>query len=223
MSEVAMAGEELEIVRLRDDFFRDGFYKVFILLTMLLLAVVLLLAGSIYLYFSKPAPVSFYTDNDLRAFPPVPVSEPYVKQADLIQWVSEILPQSFTFEFVNYNDELKRLQQYYTPRGWNALLTQIDIYANASTVQDSKLFINASANGTPTIPNQGLISGKYGWWIQMPLTIHKVTVTRHDEISIVVQALVVRVPTLNNLSGIQIDNLLVQGNQGKPPAQPGSN
>lgn len=219
-----MAGEELEIVRLSNDFFRDGFYKVFILLTMLLSAVFLLLGGSLYLVFSKPAPVGFYTDADLRAFPPVPVSEPYVKQADLIQWVSQILPQSFTFEFVNYDDELKSLQQYFTPRGWAALLAQIAIYANANTVQESKLFINASANGTPTIPNQGIIGGKYGWWIQMPLTLHKVTVTRHDEISIVVQALVVRVPTLNNLTGIQIDNLLVQGNQGQKgqTGQPGT-
>jgi hypothetical protein len=210
-----MAGEELGIVRLRNDFYRDGFYKVFILLTMLLLSIVLLLVGSIFLFSTKPPPVSFFTDNDLRAFAPVPVSKPYIKQADLIQWVSQILPQAFTFDFVNYNDQIKQLQPYFTPRGWTALLTQIDIYANASTMQTGRQFVNASANGTPTIPNQGLIGDKYGWWIQMPLTIHKLTLSRHDEIGIVLQALVVRVPTLNNLTGIQIDNIIVQATQGQ--------
>ncbi|MES2218102.1 MAG: DotI/IcmL/TraM family protein [Pseudomonadota bacterium] len=214
-----MAGEELEIVRLRNDFYRDGFYKVFILLAMLLSAIILLLIGSLYLFTTKPPPVSFYTDNDLRAFPPVPVSKPYIKQADLIQWVSQILPQAFTFDFVNYNDEIKQLQPYFTPRGWSTLLTQVDIYANPGTVQTGRQFVNASANGTPTIPNQGLLGDKYGWWIQMPLTIHKLTLSRHDEVSIVIQALVVRVPTLNNLTGIQIDNIIVQGTQGQagPP------
>jgi intracellular multiplication protein IcmL len=206
-----MAGEELEIVRLRNDFYRDGFYKVFALLSMLLLAIILLLSGSAFLFFTKPPPVAFFTDNDLRAFPPVPVSKPYIKQADLIQWVSQILPQAFTFDFINYNDELKQLQPYFTPRGWSTLLTQIDIYANASTVQTGRLFVNADANGTPTIPNQGLLGDKYGWWIQMPLTIHKVTAARHDEVAITIQALVIRVPTLNNLTGIQIDNIIVQG------------
>jgi intracellular multiplication protein IcmL len=217
-----MAGEELEIVRLRNDFYRDGFYKVFTLLSMLLSAIVLLLIGSIYLFVSKPYPVGFFTDNDLRAFAPVPVTKPYIKQADLIQWVSQILPQAFTFDFVNYNNEINQLQQYFTPRGWSALLTQINIYANASTMQTARQFVNASANGTPTIPNQGLIDGKYGWWIQMPLTLHKLTVSRHDELSITIQALVIRVPTLNNLTGIQIENIIVQGNQGpKRTGQPG--
>jgi intracellular multiplication protein IcmL len=176
----------------------------------MILAVVLLLAASFYLYSTRPAPVTFYTDADLRAFPPVPVTEPYVKPADLVQWVSEVLPQAFTFDFVNYDNELKQLQPFFTERGWAALQTLLATYAKETDIQTNKMFVNASASGTPTIPNQGLIDGKYGWWMQMPLTIHRVTVERHNESAIIVQALVIRVPTLNNLSGIQIDNMLVQ-------------
>ena len=77
-------------------------------------------------------------------------------------------------------------------------------------IQTTKLFVNASAGGAPTIPNQGLLNGRYAWWVQIPLTLHRVTVARHDEMALTVQALVIRVPTLNNLSGIVIDNLVVQ-------------
>jgi intracellular multiplication protein IcmL len=214
-----MAGEELEIVRLRNDFYRDGFYKVFIALMMTILSVVLLLATSFYLYTHKPAPVTFYTDSDLRAFPLVPVTEPYVKQADLIQWVSEVIPSAFTFDFIDYQKQLKQLQQYFTPKGWGILATQLDIYANAKTIDTTKLFVNAGASGTPTIPNQGLIDGRYGWWIQLPLKIHYSNLEKHYDTSIVLQALVVRVPTTNNLTGLAIDNVIVTQPKGGQASQ----
>jgi intracellular multiplication protein IcmL len=204
-----MAGEELEIVRLRNDFYRDGFYKVFIALTMAAFAVVILVGASFYLYTHKPAPVTFYTDSDLRAFPLHPVTEPYVKQADLIQWVSEVLPASFTFNFVDYDKQLKNLQQYYTPKGWAALATQLNIYANPKSIDSTKLFVNAGASGTPTIPNQGMIDGRYGWWIQLPLKINYSNLDKHSDTAITLQALVVRVPTTNNLTGLAIDNVVV--------------
>ncbi len=202
-----MAEEELEIIRLRNDFYRDGFYKIFSALIILMLAAVMLIATSIYLYTHKPPPVTFYTDSDLRAFPPVPVTESYVKQADLIQWVSEVLPASFTFDFVDYQTQLKNLQQYFTPAGWTALGVLLDKYANAKTIEANKLFINAGANGTPTIPNQGLIQGRYGWWIRSPMKINYNGLEKRYDASIVIEALVVRVPTTNNLTGIAIDNI----------------
>lgn len=202
-----MAEEELEIIRLRNDFYRDGFYQILVALIVVLLAIVMLAAISLYLYTHKPQPVTFYTDSDLRAFPLVPVDQPYVKQADLIQWVSEVLPATFTFDFVDYQAQLKNLQQYFTPAGWAALGALLDKYANAKTIQANKLFANASASGTPTIPNQGLIQGRYGWWIRSPLKINYNGLEKRYDASIVVEALVVRVPTTNSLTGIAIDNI----------------
>lgn len=204
-----MAGEELEVVRLRNDFYRDGFYKVFIATVVMLAVLAVLLATSLYLYSYKPAPVTFYTDNDLRAFPPVPVTQSYVKSADLIQWVSEVLPKMFTYDFVNYDKQLKELQQYFTPNGWAKLAPLLDKYANVKQIQTAKLFVNASANGTPTIPNQGIIEGRYGWWVQLPLQIYYSGSDRRSDTEIVMQVLVVRIPTTNNLIGIAIDNVLV--------------
>jgi hypothetical protein len=201
-----MAGEELEIVRLRNDFYQDGFYKLFIACITVFVAVLLLAITSIYLYSNKPSPVTFYTDNDLRVFPPVPVDQPYVKQADLIQWVSEVLPAMFTFDFVNYETQLKQLEQYFTPKGWSALAALQNTYSNMAQIQSAKLFVNASAGGTPTIPNQGKIDGRYGWLVEMPLTIHKSTQVANG---IIVKALVIRVPTLNSLLGLAIDDVAV--------------
>lgn len=208
-----MAEEELEIVRLKNDFYKDGFYKVFLALIMMMTAIVLLLFASLSLYLEKPSPILFYTDNEGRVFPPVPENKPYISTANLLQWASKRLPASFTFDFSNYANELNDLQQYYTRNGWQKLQDLLTTYANEKTVEDSKLFIQAVPSSVPTIFNQGLIQegtgGSYGWWIQLPLDIRYTTADKNYTTSVIIQALVVRVPILNDLSGVAIDDILL--------------
>ncbi len=204
-----MAENELHIVRLRNDFYRDGFYKVITALLLIASAIILLVITSLYLFFLKPSPVTFATDNEWRVLPPVPLNQPYLKTADLLQWVSDVLPLSFTFRFTDYAVQLKALEPYYTPNGWAKLQGLLSVYANLPVLESAKLFANASASGAPVIVNQGLIDGKYSWWVQMPLKINYSSAEKSYNSSIVLQALVVRAPTLNNLSGIIIDNVIV--------------
>lgn len=204
-----MAEDELHIVHLRNDFYRDGFYKVITALLLIVAAIILLILTSLYLFFQKPSPVTFATDNEWRILPPIPLNQPYVKTADLLQWASEILPQSLTFRFTDYAVQLQGLKPYYTDNGWAKLQDMLTTYANLPVLQSSKLFVNATAAGAPVIINQGLIDDKYSWWVQMPIKINYIGVDKSYNSSIVLQALVVRAPTLNNLSGIIIDNLVV--------------
>ena len=68
-----MAGEELQVVRLRDDFYRDGFYKVLFALATIIIAILSMVALSVYIYVTKPAPVNFSADNEWRILPPVSI------------------------------------------------------------------------------------------------------------------------------------------------------
>lgn len=217
-----MAAEEFEIVRLRHEFYRDGFYKVCIALLMMIGAIALLVAVSFSLYLEKPAPVTFDTDADWRVFPPVPVNVPYVSSADLLLWVSTILPLSFGFDFVGYDGELESLSQYYTQDGYKKLTDILDTYANSKTIHDARLFIDAHPTAAPSVFNEGLIgqgglAGKYGWWIQMPLEIHYSSPDRNYNTPLAMQVLVIRIPTLNDLTGIAIQDILVS----KPQQQGG--
>ncbi len=212
-----MAEEELQVVSLKDDFYRDGFYKALSAFGILLVAIILLSAASLYLQFSKPSPVEFVTGDEFRTVPPVPVNLPYLKLPDLIQWVSDILPQAFHYDFVDYNDELKANMQYFTDNGWKNYSDLLKMYADANTIATSKLFVNATPDGAPFIINQGLLpEGYYGWWIQMPINLSYSSSIKGSNIPLTMQVLVVRVPTLNNLSGIGIEKMIVTkggGNQ----------
>jgi intracellular multiplication protein IcmL len=214
-----VAGEELEVVRLRKDFYRDGFYKVFIALVMMGAAIFLLLTISLSLHLEKPDPRTFRTDAGWRVFPPVPLNRPYVSTADLLQWISVAVPASFSFDFLNYASSYNNLPGYYTPDGWKKLTDLLIIYANSKTIQEAKLFIQATPSAAPTVFSQGLINtgelaGRYGWWVQMPINIRYSNADKTYTTPVVVKVLVVRTSTLDDLTGIAIQDVLISKVQG---------
>ncbi len=88
-----MAVETYEVVNLKDDFYRDGFIKALAFFFVLLLALMLLISITVYLAITKPEPVYFATDTEWRVLPPVPLDQPYLSDADLLQWVASVLQQ----------------------------------------------------------------------------------------------------------------------------------
>lgn len=210
-----MAQEEGQIVELRDQFYRDSVGKFFAIMLGILIAIAALVALSIYLYLDKPAPVNFAADNEWRVQAEVPVNQPYLTTPDLLQWVSNTLQKVFVLDFLNYNAQLNTVMQYFTPDGAKVLANQMNIYANYNNLLANKQFIIGVAAGAPYIVNQGLIAGKYGWWVQMPITLHYYGIyNRYYRQTLTLQVLVVRVSTLNNLNGVAIDNLIVAKNTG---------
>ncbi len=210
-----MAEEELQVVKLREDFYRDSFGKVILVIISLGVAIALLVLLSIYLYISKPPPVTFPVDNEWRVKPPVPLDQPYLSTPDLLQWASDALRKSFVYDFYEYNKQLKAATQYFTPDGWRVFLDQLNIYANYSNVQANKMFITATPAGAPFILQQGLLAGRYAWWVQMPLNINYAFSNQVNTRTLTLQVLVVRIPTTNNLNGVGIDNVIVASSTGQ--------
>lgn len=205
-----MAENELQLVSLRDDFYRDGYYKALAAMGILLVAIALLVSASLYLQLSKPHPVTFAVGDEFRTLSSIPTNKPYLSQPDLIQWVSDVLPRLFTFDFVNYNQELKSVSDYFTVNGAKSYADQLKVYADYNSIVPQKLFLNAKPAGAPFILNQGILPGQiYGWLIQMPLELDYRSAGRRNTMTLVMQALVVRVSTLNNLSGVAIEKLTV--------------
>ena len=204
-----MAEQELQVVRLRDDFYRDGFYKVILAFLTVMAAVVLLIVVSVFLFLLKPTPVQFVVGDEWRVLPPVSVEQPYLRTPDLLQWAGTILPTLFNYDFVNYKKELDTRTQYFTPNGWMKFLDVLNGFVNYNTVVNTKLFVSVSPLGAPFVLNQGLLQGRYAWWVQMPLNLNYISMDKSNPQAIQVQALVVRVPTLNNLDGVSIDNIVV--------------
>lgn len=203
-----MAEEEQYLMQIREDFYRDSFGKVMLIILSILAAIFFLAGISIYLHLNKPQPITFPVDSEWRVQPLVPLDQPYLSDSNMLQWVNDAIQRAFMYDFYQYNDQLKAATQFFTEEGWRAFLNQLNIYVNYNNVQAYKMFVSAAPTGAPFILNKGLLSGRYAWWVQMPITITYVNgqPPRRD---LTLQVLVVRVSTLNNLSGVGIDNVMV--------------
>lgn len=217
-----MAEDVTTVIQNRDDFYRDSFTKVVIVTIGIFIAIVAIIALSIYLYLQKPPPVLFKVYKDWRVQDDIPLTEPYLSSPDMLQWVSNTLQTVFVFDFLNYNDQLKSYAQYFTKNGFKVFQNQLNNYANYNNVQNYKLFINGVAAGAPIILNRDIVQGRYGWWVQMPITINSVSYNRSNAQTVTLQVLVVRVSTMDNLNGVAIDNVIAQKNTNSPGAVNGT-
>lgn len=214
-----MPEEDLYTVTLKNDFYRDSFGKVIFVIISMIFAIGLLVALSVYLHLDKPPPINFSVADEWRVQADVPVDKPYLSTPDLLQWVTTVFSTVFVYDFINYKDQLKAAAQYFTTDGWKVFSNQLNIYANYNNVQTYKTVINGVPAGAPFIINQGLLSGRYAWWVQMPITLKSINYNQSSTQNLILRVLVVRIPTLNNLNGVGIDNVIIEIKKGNPLGQ----
>ena len=204
-----MTLQKSSIVELQANFYRDGFGKMLRIAASFCLIVCLLFAIILYLHLSKPRPLVFPVDDAWRVQPAVPLNQAYLTKPNLLQWIGDVLPKIFVYDFNHYNDQLKIASQYFTDRGWKVFLNQLNNYANYNTVLNDKLFVNGEPLGAPVLLNSGLLAGRFAWWVQIPI---KISYSGYKPIPVqqlTLQILIVRVPTLTSLAGVGIDNIIV--------------
>lgn len=205
---------DTERMTLRDDFYRDSFGRVIFLITSIVTAIVLLSILALYLFIQKPKPITFAVNQAFRIQNNVPVDQPYISVPDLLQWVNNTFSKVFILDFISYSDQLNSYKPYFTADGWKVFLNQINNYASKDLVTGNKLFVSATPTSAPVVFGRGLVTGRYAWRVNVPLSINFNSDRQNTNTALTLQILVVRVPTDNNLSGIAIDNVIVLTNQG---------
>jgi intracellular multiplication protein IcmL len=215
-----MAENEVRTVELEDNFYRDSFTMVILILLSLLFGVALMVAMSVYIYLHKPAPKVFPAGDEWRVLPLVPENQAYLTTPELSQWVIDVASKIFVFDFNQYEKQLTRIMPYFTADGWQIFLNQLNIYANNNKVLEEKIFVSGVPSGAPIIVNQGLQSGRYIWLVQIPIDLDYAYAGSPRSLSqtLTVQLTVVRVSTLNNLTGVAIDNVEVIKNTKLQPS-----
>src|SRR5262245_854566 len=110
--------DALEVIRLRNSFYKDSYRRVLgVLLIMLIIN--FMLAGIIgYMVTHRPAPEYFATTADGKIVRLYALSRPVLTNAELLQWATLAATTVNTFNFVNYRKELQAASEFFTPTGW---------------------------------------------------------------------------------------------------------
>jgi len=203
--------DAVEVVRLRNEFYRDSYRKVVIAL-LVCIFVVLMLAGSlVYIIGNPPMPKYFATSTDGRIMPLVPLDRPNLSTAALLQWANTAAVAAYTYNFVNYRQALQAASDFFTPEGWQGFMSELQSSNNLNAVIDKKLIVSAVATGAPVVLDQGVILGAYTWRVQLPLLVTYQSASQFSQQAITVTMLINRVSTLSSPLGVGISQFIASG------------
>jgi len=199
-----MVDDAVELVRLRNNFYRDNYRRLVLSLTILLLIITFLIGTIFYQIYNRPEPKYFATTSDGRIMQLFPLSEAMLSPGELLQWTHRAAIAAYTYNFVNYRDAMQQLQNQFTSAGWRYYEDALKISRTLEMVIAKKLVVSAVATGTPVILDQAVINGVYAWKVQIPLLVTYQSPNEQTQQSMLVTIIVSRVPTVDMPKGIAI-------------------
>ncbi|MBA4695843.1 MAG: type IVB secretion system apparatus protein IcmL/DotI [Legionella sp.] len=204
-----MAEDALTIVGMRNAFYRDGQRKIMLALLISLLINVVLVGLAFYLLRHPPAPKYFATTVNGRITPLYPLNEPNQSDAAVLQWATQAAIATFSYNFVNWREEIQASSDFFTPAGWSQFLNALQQSNNLDAVRAKKLIVSAVATRAPIILQKGLLNGSFSWRVQMPILVTYQSASEFSQQNNVVTLLITRVSTLNSPRGIGIAQFVV--------------
>lgn len=209
-----MKEDALQVVKLRNDFYRDNYRKVVAAL-LLSFFIVLTLAGALfYIVTHPPAPRYFATSNDGRLVPLIPFDRPNLTNSTVLEWANTAATAAYSYNFVNYRQALQQAADYFTPEGRQMFFNAVKSSNNLQAVIAKKLIVSAVATGVPVVLEQGVMLGRYTWKVQIPMLITFQSASQFSQQSVTVTMLIVRVSPLTSPRGIGIAQFIVSGGGG---------
>jgi len=198
----------VEVVKLRNSFYRDGYKRVIIALLLSVVLNAILIATFTFVITHPPAPQYFATTINGRITPLIPLDQPNMPPSTLLQWANSAAIAAYTYNFVNYRQELQAASEFFTPDGWTEFTNALKVSNNLNAVIQKKLVVSAVATGAPVVLDQGNIDGTYTWRVQMPMLVTYQSASQTARQPVVVTMVIQRISTLNSARGIGISSFV---------------
>lgn len=205
-----MATEGLATVGLRNVFYKDNYRRVTVILFISVLINIILAVIIFFLIANPPQPKYFATSINGSVTPLTAIDQPNQSDSAVLQWANQAAIAAFTYNFVNYREELQAASGFFTPSGWREFLRALNDSNNLNAVTEKRLVVSAVATRAPTILEKGTLNGAYSWRIQMPVLVTYQSASEFSQQNNVVTILIRRISTLNSPRGIGISQFIVE-------------
>jgi intracellular multiplication protein IcmL len=201
---------EMMTVTMKSNFYKDSYSRI---LFVLLLSITLNfgLASTVLYFIANPPQAKYFaTSINGRITPLSPLDMPNQSDSAVIQWATQAAIAAYTYNFVNYQNELKTASKFFTRTGWGQFLDALKDSKSLEIVKKKKLIVSAVAAKAPVILQKGLLNGRYQWRIQVPVLVSYQSASENMKQRHVVSLLVKRISTLETARGIGISQFIVR-------------
>lgn len=205
-SEHELKGTENEREVVEQARFYNDKYASILLLLLLLGALGAGLFGLLFLLRSTafPAPTYFPATDLGQLLQETPLDQANIGDNVLLNWVTEGMMTSHTFNFMSYNAVMTKANEYFTPEGYanyKDALTKLKIIDRVLT---KKLVLKATPTDAPQILLEKPFAGRYLWKIRIPMRFRYQNVTSDEMEPMAITIIVMKVPTSQSPTGVLI-------------------
>ena len=158
----------------------------------------------------RPDPVYFATNEDGRLIELRPLDQAIHSRAQLINWATRAVTEAYTFDWVNYRNDLAKVEDYFTTEGFNSFIKALKDSGNLESVVDNRYVVTAAVAGSPKVINDRVINDRQYWRIKIPIQIgyESAKSTRSQTGDALVT--LVRVPAHKKPDGIAIQQFILE-------------
>lgn len=152
----------------------------------------------------------YFAADGTRVIQLVPLSQPYLKSADVIQFARDTINRSLTLNFQQYRQQLEDVRQGWTQEGFKQYLNQLQSGGYLDAIKTKRMNMTVTA-GTGVIVRERLVEGIYVRTVELPVEIKlSGQVTEQPPQNFIAVVTVARIPTLDSLVGVGLDSIVIK-------------
>ena len=192
-----------------NQFYRLYYHYFLIILVVLIVLMMSAIAMVMYQVKTRPLPVFSASQPDGKKMGLVSFDEPNLLPETILRFASKAATTAYTFDFVNYNEQISLARPYFTDTGWSDFKASISRLIQ--TIVANQLFVAGVVSGPPVISNQGPLPDiDYAWRVQIPflVTYQSANTTTRRQFYVVIT--IIRVPTSVNPQGIGVSQFVME-------------
>lgn len=191
------------------DFYREHYHHVLLILMGIIVVTILAVCVVLYQVITLPKPQFNAIQKDGGRMLLVPYDEPNLLPDTILRWGSKAATIAYTFDFLDYANQIAAARPYFTNDGWQDYLRSVNTLI--TTITEKKLIVYGVVSGPPVISNEGALMGReYVWRIQIPFLVTYLSGSDKKTKNFYVILTIVRVPTEVNPQGIGIDQFVME-------------
>lgn len=170
-----------------------------IALTVGILGLIVLVHGAVV-----PAPTYFAAMENGALFPEEPLDKPGLETNELLNWITEAMMESNTFNFIDNAAVIDAASVYFTKEGYESYKNALDAAKIITTVVEKKYVLRAVATDAPQLLLEKPFAGRYMWKVKIPMQFRYQNVRTDFGTLVEITLIVMRVPTIQSPNGVLI-------------------
>lgn len=121
---------------------------------------------------------------------------------------TDIVKKSYTFNYLEWEKEIKHLNPYFTDEGWEVFYRTLENSTLMQSVQKNQLAVSATPIDKAVIIKTGSVLGNPIWMVEVPIMLSFTGNIKTVSQNILVNVTIERIPTTSNELGLGVSKFL---------------